>query len=89
MGLTIVSVLVITFICYYYCEKYLTKIFVSCEPFRDEYMITCKTNAGKKIKYVGSCTVWHTYPNGKRAGTITESWLFDRLTAYKWKEGEK
>jgi hypothetical protein len=31
----------------------------------------------RKISYVGSCTVWHEFPSGKRAGTLTESWLSD------------
>jgi hypothetical protein len=37
--------------------------------------------------YRGNCTVWHTYPDGRRCGTMTESWLADEWEKIR-SEGE-
>lgn len=34
--------------------------------------------------YRGSDTVWHEYPSGDRVGVLLDSWLSDRVTAWKW-----
>lgn len=31
----------------------------------------------ERIRYVGSCTVWHEYHGGRRCGTLMESFLSD------------
>ena len=38
------------------------------------------------IKYRGSCTVWHEYPSGRRAGSGIESMLYCKWTKWKWSQ---
>ena len=37
-------------------------------------------------QYIGSCTVWYTYPEFRRCGTLTESWLSEVYTKIKFEE---
>lgn len=50
-----------------------------------DYLITIKYESGKVNQYRGDCTVWHSYPDGRRCGTMTESWLCDIWQREKWK----
>jgi uncharacterized protein (DUF2132 family) len=36
--------------------------------------------------YVGGATVWHSWPSGRRAGTLLEAWLCDVETAWKFEK---
>lgn len=41
------------------------------------------------LQYRGSCTVWHRYPTGDRAGKfVTESQLSNIWTREKWKRDD-
>lgn len=35
-------------------------------------------------RYIGSCTVWHEFPSGRRADTETEALLCDIWTHARW-----
>ena len=37
-----------------------------------------------KRKYRGWCTVFHDADTGQRMGTLTESWLSDIVTKWRW-----
>jgi hypothetical protein len=62
----------------------------------DEVIVTCKSTRrkwwlfGPRVesvqKYIGSVTVWRTFPEFVRCGTLKESWLSD---VYKWWEYEQ
>jgi hypothetical protein len=51
-----------------------------------DHIITVRHESGKVRKYRGDCTVWRSYPEGKRQGTMTESWLCDIWKREKWKQ---
>lgn len=38
-------------------------------------------------QYVGSSTVWHTFPDFERCGTSTECWLADIYAKWKFHHG--
>ena len=48
----------------------------------DEWDAIITTN---KRKYRGSSSVWHSYPDGKRANTFKESWLLDLFQREQWR----
>lgn len=52
------------------------------EKFDDvDYIITLSNGR----QYVGNSTVWHSYPDGERQSTFTESSLADIAEREKWK----
>ena len=69
------------------------------EGTRDEIIVTCEykhvTNFLRRLvglpekvitkKYVGSCTVWHTFPEFRRCGTFKEGWLSEIWSEWRYK----
>ena len=49
-----------------------------------EYCVVVRCKNGEEREFRGSCTVWHEYPSGNRAGTHIERWLSDREKSYQW-----
>ena len=43
------------------------------------------------VRYIGSSTVWHTFPEFKRCGTLDECWLSDlyKRLVYERKHGKE
>lgn len=38
----------------------------------------------RRVEFVGNCTVWHSYPSGKRQPTHLELWFCDIWKRWKW-----
>lgn len=61
----------------------------------DEAIITVTARKwfgyGKEItkRYRGGCTVWFSYPEGKRQGTGTEIWLSNIWEKSRWERDDK
>ena len=51
--------------------------------FIENEVLTVVYEDGSFDKYVGSCTVWHSYPLMNRCSTNTEKMLFDIWTYIK------
>lgn len=43
----------------------------------------------REVQYIGSCTVWHHYPQFRRCGIFTEAWLADVWAWVKHQESLK
>jgi hypothetical protein len=54
-----------------------------------EWLATCETIFGRRIQYRGRCTVWHSFPDGKRAPTSVEAMLCDAAVAVEWGRSTK
>ncbi|UJW87930.1 hypothetical protein [Devosia sp. SL43] len=42
----------------------------------------------RRVVFVGNCTVWHSYPDGKRVPTGIELWFCDIWKSWKWRQAE-
>jgi len=59
------------------------------KPWGNEEIITIVYKSGLRKQYRGDCTVWHSYPEGERQSTSTESWLADIWQREKWKREKR
>ena len=50
----------------------------------DDYMAYVTWSDGRVRHFRGSCTVWHEFPSGRRAGTGLEYLLAQAVAAAKW-----
>jgi len=66
-------------------EKITMKPVGGAKPWGNKELITIRYKSGREEQYRGESSVWHSYPDGKRQGTMTESWLCDIWQREKWK----
>jgi hypothetical protein len=90
MSVARATLIAFLFLAQFYVFPYLWKktrrpVLESFEKRKRDYILRFSDGSA----YRGDCTVWHTYPDGRRCWTMTESWLAEEWEKIRWKDQDE